>query len=562
MIMKNGKQVNFIYKNGKRIDKIIRHGKVYFEQGFIKEKTSNIFPISFNGIGRELKDYKIYGETIQNGNPTPDAPIAIISCGDKTNNLFNSKNANVFGGYLSGVGVVSGSGSAGEDTIVYIECEPNTTYALQKMLQPDIEYNRFRIGCTSEIPITGMQTTNFFKYPDGTTETQYVYTTSSTAKYLLFYCGKKSPSTSRQQILNSIKIEKNTIVTPYEPYGYKIPINVKSDNLFNIHDNPTYPSDISIIDDYIVFNYENSGTKDTERQIWTNNLDLKGKTEYLCVAEIIDVSGSGTFRPITRWASQNQGQFNYDFSGYSFKDLTAGQKIFFTATTYSNPETKTRGLRTLCVFAPGEKGYLKVRLSILEDTTINENTFKYQSYNKITNIYLDKPLRKINEYSDYIDFINGKVVRNISEIVLNGSESWSKTANTLGNYYYFYSSLLDSTAFKKLTKIMFSDKFNVYEGQLKYNTSVEIDSINISNNDNTQRLRVLLLNTRINSYTVEDFKTWLSQNNITVNYVLATPIEENMELPKALITNGNNLLNIETEITPSQVYIKYRSYNN
>lgn len=65
MIMKNGKQIGFIYKNGKKIDKIIRHGKVYFEQGFTREKTSTTLPISFDGIGKDLKDYKVYGESYQ-----------------------------------------------------------------------------------------------------------------------------------------------------------------------------------------------------------------------------------------------------------------------------------------------------------------------------------------------------------------------------------------------------------------------------------------------------------------------------------------------------------------
>ena len=40
-----------------------------------------------------------------------------------------------------------------------------------------------------------------------------------------------------------------------------------------------------------------------------------------------------------------------------------------------------------------------------------------------TNIYLDEPLRKIGEYADYIDFENRKVIRNVSEIILNGTES-------------------------------------------------------------------------------------------------------------------------------------------
>lgn len=745
MIMKDSKQLGFIHKNNKVVDKIIKNGKILFEQGFTRELTSTTLPLTFNGIGKDLKDYKIYGNikqsnlpkgytqveyiessgtqyidtnfipdnntsynidielktlnslqyfisshstnrnniymnassyasagygssykvtseslqlntkynfslnknsfymnnnllwefseetftntancilfahntngTINNfsaiklysckiydnnilirdfipcyrnsdseiglydlvnnvfyensgtGNfnyedviPTPDNPIKLISCGDKTTNLFDKNNANIYGGYLSGSGIVSGNGISSTDTIVYIECEPNTTYALQKMLQSDTENNRFRIGCTSSIPTEGTQTTEFFKYNDGTLETQYVYTTSETAKYLLFYCGRASSTTTRQQILNSIKIEKGSTVTSYEPYGYKIPINITgSDNLFDVSDIYAKSNGASRDGNYIVFNYNNTTSSAKEIQYNTNNLNLKTNTDYLCVAEIISVSGNGTFRPITHWNAQNQGQFTYDEAGFSFSNLSAGQKIFFIAKTKTSFENITRGLRTLCNFSAGQQGYLKVRISILEDITITEDNFEYQPFNIRTTIFLGSPLRKIGNYSDYIDFINGKIIRNISEVVLNGGESWSKTANTFGNYYYFYSSLLDSTAFKNLTKIMFSDRFNVYEGQLKYNTSVEMDSINISNNDNTQRLRVLLLNTRINNYTTEDFKTWLSQNNITVNYVLVTPIEENIELPNISTINENNILDIETEITPSQVYIKYKS---
>lgn len=123
-------------------------------------------------------------------------------------NEFDKDNANIYGGYLDTNGIVNGSGSGAYDTIVYIECKPNTTYLLKKTQQIDTENNRFRIGCTSEIPVRNMQTTNFFKYADGTSETEYAYTTSSTARYLLFYCGRASETTSREQLLNSIQIQE------------------------------------------------------------------------------------------------------------------------------------------------------------------------------------------------------------------------------------------------------------------------------------------------------------------------------------------------------------------
>ena len=70
MITKNEKQFGFIHKNNKNIDKIIKNGKLLFEQGFTREKTDATLPINFDDIGKNLKDYKIYGNTVQSKLPS------------------------------------------------------------------------------------------------------------------------------------------------------------------------------------------------------------------------------------------------------------------------------------------------------------------------------------------------------------------------------------------------------------------------------------------------------------------------------------------------------------
>ena len=65
MIMKANKQIGFIYKNNESIDTILKDGDVVFEKGFLREKTSTTLPITFGGVGKNLKDYKIYGNTKQ-----------------------------------------------------------------------------------------------------------------------------------------------------------------------------------------------------------------------------------------------------------------------------------------------------------------------------------------------------------------------------------------------------------------------------------------------------------------------------------------------------------------
>ena len=40
-------------------------------------------------VGKPLRDYKIYGNSIQDGTPSPEAPVEIGSCGERTKNLFD-----------------------------------------------------------------------------------------------------------------------------------------------------------------------------------------------------------------------------------------------------------------------------------------------------------------------------------------------------------------------------------------------------------------------------------------------------------------------------------------
>lgn len=76
-------QIGFIKsKNGENIDTILdAKGNVYFTQGFTRE-ISGIPPLTLDAIGKNTLDYKIYGNSIQNGTPSPDNPVEVQSVGD------------------------------------------------------------------------------------------------------------------------------------------------------------------------------------------------------------------------------------------------------------------------------------------------------------------------------------------------------------------------------------------------------------------------------------------------------------------------------------------------
>ena len=155
--------------------------------------------------------------------------------------------------------------------------------------------------------------------------------------------------------------------------------NYTGQQLFNIHDNPTYDQYITLEEDYITCERTNTGTEIVSSQIYTNNLNVQPSTKYLCVCEIIEVSGTGSIKPVSRWVNKNQGQFNYD-TAYAFSSLTAGQKLIYPVTTFADLSNKTRGTRTVFEFQAGEGGRIKIRLSILADTTITSDTFVYEPY--------------------------------------------------------------------------------------------------------------------------------------------------------------------------------------
>jgi hypothetical protein len=46
-------------------------------------------PMQFKALGLPLKDYRIYGETLQDGTPSPEMPVDVVGCGVRMENLYN-----------------------------------------------------------------------------------------------------------------------------------------------------------------------------------------------------------------------------------------------------------------------------------------------------------------------------------------------------------------------------------------------------------------------------------------------------------------------------------------
>lgn len=98
--------------------------------------------------------------------------------------------------------------------MIYIPCEPNTTYTVSKL-----ETTRLSIAYTTVEPGTGTAVYGYITYT-GTTSSAGTITTGDDAAYLVAYVYNTNNDTSVtfEEMLASIQIEKGSAATDYEPY--------------------------------------------------------------------------------------------------------------------------------------------------------------------------------------------------------------------------------------------------------------------------------------------------------------------------------------------------------
>lgn len=162
------------------------------------------------------------------------------------------------------------------------------------------------------------------------------------------------------------------------------------------------------------------------------------------------------------------------------------------------------------------------------------NTYKAGNYKTIINgreyrFTLDDDLRSVPSAKDKVYIKDNKlyVDRKIGRVVFDGSEHWILNSSSDESYRYWFR----NTDFKNVfNNIACGDErtldgkliSNYFTQTLFANTSIGKFSIN-----NRPDVEWFLLNTNIS--TLEEFKIWLSTNNVEVQYELETPIEKEID---------------------------------
>ena len=176
----------------------------------------------------------IYGESIQNGTPTPTNPVEIESVGEKTKNLFDYDNTPKFGGATK-----QNNGyrtSIGFENIRFYTYQALTNYigktvtiSFNLTTTEDGEFNIFQYQNNG----IGIRFTSVTKKMSANTAIKIILTGKveelgtneeySKGEIIVYKSGYTGT-----YFINNIQFELGETATSYEPYGYKIPITVSN----------------------------------------------------------------------------------------------------------------------------------------------------------------------------------------------------------------------------------------------------------------------------------------------------------------------------------------------
>lgn len=190
-------------------------------KGFVRTVTG-VLPLTLANCVDEdsIIDYTLYGQSVQNGTPTPETPVEVESVGEKTRNIWypsvDTVTKNGITATRNNDNTYTVNGTATAECYLHIgkiTIEVGTTYYLS--------------GGTSQAPIA-------FQLREGSTGVDTLYNHGGITTF--------SPTGECSvDIINCVIVVRsgvevnNVIVKPmislentdeYEPYGYKIPIKV------------------------------------------------------------------------------------------------------------------------------------------------------------------------------------------------------------------------------------------------------------------------------------------------------------------------------------------------
>lgn len=508
------------YYYGRTDMTMLNDEKVYGSLGINLKKITTIVEgvgslVLPNSLKAPLERLELLGNSMQGENPAPDNPQEIKSAGRKSKNLL-IENISVF---------------TVQDNIAYIPLpEGHETKQYTMLIQKKPGENDdvgFTCGFYDKSNMAANYAVPCLQAGNLVTGNGIVNSKIGVNYFVCF-----SPADSGFfDIYNVMYVEGKETTLDYEPYGYFFDLKITGKNLLSNKSADwqigkgtswsTYPQDAIII--YSVINSA------------VNVINLKPSTTY----SIVNNSGEIVISRIIERGSSENGIKDHDVRHSKYTFVT-NQNTMNAILQFK----KVDGTELLSSDIESNK-------IMLVEGEANEPTPHEPYTEQSVQIALNEPLRGIGEYKDMLT--KDGVVRNIKRIVLDGSEDEKWVLNN------------DP---KNITTNRFRIKMNTINAyykiftmcdRLKYKHTNNVDEMGQS----THGQAFLVTLPKELTPDLETFKTWLSHNPLTVDYVLAEPVTEPLpesvqaQLSSLHSYNGTTHINIDSGEVETGINIEY-----
>ena len=451
-------------------------------------------------------------------NPSIPSKISnIVGVGDKSKNLFDS------GLKLGNISWETGVENNLQQHVMsaeYIKVRPNTKYIIHSNTSHKLNlyfYDNSKV--ISTLSLEGVAIS---------------FTTNSTTEYI------KVLSVNNTDLSNSrFQLEEGDVATSYEPYhdGYKIEILSHGKNLFNNKNN---------------FITGGSGFAQTVGQMVTlsnigdsNNKYLRVKLpigkKYTVTIDKRNTYPDGWSNTIIESISDNiiVGSTYKTIARNNNSSSQISMLTFETSMPYVFIHIGRRNVETY------EEWFAKV-LESFETLQIEENdtSSEFEPYQEDkTQILLDEPLMRLpNGVCDEITR-DGKLIRRVGKVVLEGSEDEQYSIENFGNGILLF----------KLTQ-----SHDYSKNRLICNTFPAFSTSQYGRDFEAcywvKGLKFMIKESKLSTQNTSGFKQWLSQNPTTVYYELAEPIITELPAPYLRIFKDGHLT-FNTLVAPESNHV-------
>lgn len=482
---------------------------------------------------------------------SPDNPIEIQSVGDKSKNLIDISNFTT----QTVTGVTYTNNGDGTITI------NGTATGWGQTSLTSIGYTISGInGVASFVALSGSYTTTSSSYPRAgliapsnssvnypvlNSSNSYTFTSDKSINRFVF---QHTIGNVFNNLVVGLQVEEGSAATKFIPYNkYKIPIIVtqnqtKFDKVYNQAKNGTAV-------------YDDKGNRIEENDMIgiPRAYSTVFCSQYLAAPDNAAIQNYMMFYDENKNAISNANVTIEYINCPTFRYL-GGYPTIMVVEGYKN-ETNSWKVK---INDPDIK-YMRMGNRNTSDTVTSYASNRYIAVESQNNIYLNEPLRKIGDFADYLDFKNGKVVRNINRKTMTSNEYTETYASTLYAWQTQqavpYGHTLSTLPNANNTILTMSNMFKGDTWDNMYLDRNKGTKILVANNG--VNLNYIYLQ---NFTSTTDLKTFLQNNAgiLYVDYVIATPIEESITLPNILLNKGTNVIDVNTTIKPSNMYVEYK----